>query len=321
MDQENKLKVFCGNGNRPLAQKIANVFGKDLGKCKIVRFSDGEVYINIEESVRDNDVYIIQSTNGNVNEYYMELMIMIDAMKRASAKTINVVLPYYGYSRQDRKSLPHEPITAKLIANMITIAGATRVLTLDLHTVQIQGFFDIPLDNLFTIPLFANHLIEHDMHGDHYVVVAPKNSGIERARELAEYLDTTIAIVDQDSEKGYVIGDVTNKTCIIIDDMLNTGTTVSKASALLMEANATEVFVCASHAILSNHAKQLLEQSPITEIFVTDSCEVDKDRQPNQLTYISCAPLIGEAMKRIYEQESMSPLFGLEGIKGISQEN
>ena len=317
MGQENKLKLFCGNGNRPLAQKIADVFGKELGKCNIKTFSDGEIYINIDESVRDNDVYIIQSTNGKVNDYYMELIIMIDAMKRASAKTINVVLPYYGYARQDRKSLPHEPITAKLIANMIMKAGATRVLTLDLHTVQVQGFFDIPLDNLFTVPLFANYFIENNMHSTDYVVVAPKNSGIARARELAEYLDTTLAIVDQDGEEGYVIGEVANKKCIIIDDILNTGKTISTASHLLMEANAIEVFVCASHALLSESAKEVLEQSPISDIFVTDSCEVDKERQPNNLTYITCSDLIGEAMKRIYEKEPLSPLFKLDGIKDI----
>ncbi|MDN6504430.1 MAG: ribose-phosphate diphosphokinase, partial [Tetragenococcus halophilus] len=235
-NEDESLKIFSLNGNIPLAKKVARVFGTELGKCSIKSFSDGEISISIEESVRGVDTFIIQATNRPVNDYYMELLIMIDAMKRASAKTINVVLPYYAYARQDRTANPHEPITAKLIANLIVEAGATRVLTLDLHTVQVQGFFDIPVDNLFTMPLFAQYYREKGMTDDDYVVVSPKNSGVQRARSLAEYLGTTIAIVDQgetEADEGYVIGDVQDKNCILVDDILNTGKTLANAADLL----------------------------------------------------------------------------------------
>ena len=260
--QDQSLKIFSLNGNEPLAEKIAAVFGTQLGQCAIKHFSDGEISISIEESVRGAHVYLIQATNQPVNDYYMELLIMIDAMKRASAKTINVVLPYYGYARQDRTARPHEPITAKLVANMLQEAGATRILTLDLHTVQVQGFFDIPVDNLFTMPLFAKYYREKKMYGDDFVVVSPKNSGVNRTRSLAEYLNTTLAIVDQeesDENGGYVIGDVAGKTCIMVDDILNTGNTFKVAAELLKEAGAKEVYACASHALLSPPAKENLE--------------------------------------------------------------
>lgn len=313
--QDQSLKIFSLNGNEPLAEKIAAVFGTKLGQCAIKQFSDGEISISIEESVRGAHVYLIQATNQPVNDYYMELLIMIDAMKRASAKTINVVLPYYGYARQDRTARPHEPITAKLIANMLQEAGATRILTLDLHTVQVQGFFDIPVDNLFTMPLFAKYYREKKMYGDDFVVVSPKNSGVNRTRSLAEYLNTTLAIVDQeesDENGGYVIGDVTGKTCIMVDDILNTGNTFKVAAKLLKEAGAKEVYACASHALLSPPAKENLESAGITNICVTDSCLTDPSRHPNNLTYITCGELMGEAVKRIHENTPMSPLFRLE---------
>jgi len=310
--EDESLKFFSLNGNLPLAEKIAQVFGSKLGECKIKSFSDGEISINIEESVRGIDTFIIQATNRPVNDYYMELLIMIDAMKRASARTINVVLPYYAYARQDRTANPHEPITAKLIANLIVEAGATRVLTLDLHTVQVQGFFDIPVDNLFTMPLFAQYYREKDMVGDDYVVVSPKNSGVQRARSLAEYLDTTIAIVDQgefEEDEGYVIGDVSNKNCILVDDILNSGKTLAKASELLKANGAKEINACASHALLSGDAKETLEQSEIANICVTDSCLTEESRHPDNITYITSAKLLGEAVKRIHENTPMSPLF------------
>ncbi len=310
--EDESLKFFSLNGNLPLAKKIAQVFGSKLGKCKIKSFSDGEISINIEESVRGVDTFIIQATNRPVNDYYMELLIMIDAMKRASAKTINVVLPYYAYARQDRTANPHEPITAKLIANLIVEAGATRVLTLDLHTVQVQGFFDIPVDNLFTMPLFAQYYRAQEMVGDDYVVVSPKNSGVQRARSLAEYLDTTIAIVDQgefEEDEGYVIGDVRNKNCILVDDILNSGQTLVKASELLKANGAKKVDACASHALLSDNAKERLEQSAIVDICVTDSCLTEESRHPENITYITSAKLLGEAVKRIHENTPMSPLF------------
>lgn len=312
---EKPLKIFSLNGNRPLAEKIAAVFGTKLGDCAIKQFSDGEISISIEESVRGVHVYLIQATNQPVNDYYMELLIMIDALKRASAKTINVVLPYYAYARQDRTAKPHEPITAKLIANMLQEAGATRVLTLDLHTVQVQGFFDIPVDNLFTMPLFAKYYRELGMVGDDYVVVSPKNSGVQRARSLGEYLNTTLAIVDQeesDPNGGYVIGDVAGKTCIMVDDILNTGNTLVNAARFLKEAGAKEVYACASHALLSPPVKELIENSEIVSLCVTDSCLTTPDRQPDNMVYITCAELMGAAVKVIHENKPMSPLFKLE---------
>ena len=313
--EDESLKIFSLNGNVPLAEKIAKEFGSKLGKCAIKQFSDGEIAISIEESVRGSHIYLIQSTNEPVNDYYMELLIMIDAMKRASAKTINVVLPYYAYARQDRTARPHEPITAKLIANMLVEAGATRVLTLDLHAVQVQGFFDIPVDNLFTIPLFARYYKDKQMEGDDYVVVSPKNSGVGRARSLSEYLNTTLAIVDQDEsleDDGYVIGDVAGKKCILVDDILNTGATFAKAAVLLKEAGAKEVYICASHALFSATAKENLDNAPIEDVCVTDSCLTDESRHPEKVTYITCSELMGEAVRRIHENTAMSPLFRLD---------
>lgn len=313
------LKIFSLNGNQPLAEKIAEVVGTPLGKSAVKQFSDGEIAINVEESIRGDHVYLIQATNRLVNDYYMELLIMIDAMKRASAKTINVVLPYYGYARQDRTAKPHEPITAKLVANMLQEAGATRVLTLDLHTVQVQGFFDIPVDNLFTIPLFAHYYRKKGLTGDDIVVVSPKNSGVQRARSLAEYLDCTLAIVDQVQEDasagGYVIGDVKNKRCIMVDDILNTGEVFATAATILKEAGAKEVYACASHGLLSPPAKENLDRAPITDICITDSVYTADERHPENLTIITCSELMGEAVKRIHENTPMSPLFRLEEKK------
>lgn len=313
--QDETLKIFSLNGNYPLAEKIADVFGTKLGKCVVKQFSDGEISINIEESIRGDHVYLIQSTNTPVNDNYMELLIMIDAMKRASAKTINVVLPYYAYARQDRTAKPHEPITAKLIANLLQEAGATRVLTLDLHAVQVQGFFDIPVDNLFTMPLFANYYREKGLVGDDVVVISPKNSGVQRARSLSEYLNATLAIVDQPEEEtcqsGYVIGNVKDKICIMVDDILNTGTTLANAAIILRENGAKEIHACSSHGLLSYPAKDILNQLGIEDVCVTDSVFTPEENRPDNLTIISCGELMGEAVKRIHENTPMSPLFRL----------
>ena len=225
-------------------------------------------------------------------------------------------MPYYGYARQDRTAKPHEPITAKLIANLLSDAGATRVLTLDLHTVQVQGFFDIPVDNLFTMPLFAHYYRRRGMVGDDYVVVSPKNSGVQRARSLAEYLDTAIAIVDVaeegNPESGYVIGDVEGRCCIMVDDILNTGEVFSNASKTLKKAGAKEVVACASHGLLSPPAKENLDAADIKDICITDSVLTDPERHPEKLSIISCSVLMGEAVKRIHQNESVSPLFTME---------
>lgn len=308
------LKIFSLNANQPLAEKIAEVVGTELGKSSVRHFSDGEIQINIEESIRGDHVYIIQSTSNPVNDHLLELLIMIDALKRASAKTINVVMPYFGYARQDRTAKPREPITAKLVANMIQKAGATRILTLDLHTVQLQGFFDIPVDNLFTLPLLARYYHECGLNNEEVVVVSPKNSGVGRARTLSEYLDTTLAIVDQHvdengEESGYVIGNITGKTCIMIDDMINTGETLAKAANVLMDSGAKEVYACASHGLFSADATEILENAPIKKICVTDSIDLTEKRTPKNLEIITCSQLMGEGIKRIHENVPMSSLF------------
>lgn len=310
------FKIFSLNANKPLAEKIASVVGVELGKSTIKRFSDGEIQINIEESIRGDHVYLIQPTSYPVNNHLLELLIMIDALKRASAKTINIVMPYFGYARQDRKAKPREPITAKLVANMLERAGATRILTLDLHAVQLQGFFDIPVDNLFTIPLFAQYYLDKGLSGDEIVVVSPKNSGVARARELSEYLDATLAIVDQQDEPDseiadYVIGDVAGKTCIMIDDMINTASTLETAANVLHDAGAKKVYAVASHGLFSDNALEILENARIESVCVTDSIYTPSEKLSAKIDVITCSELMGEAIKRIHENTPMSPLFKL----------
>ena len=313
MSEKNNMKLFALNSNQEIAQKISEVAGIPLGKLSSRQFSDGEIQINIEESVRGYDIYIIQSTSYPVNNHLMELLIMVDACQRASAHTVNVVLPYFGYARQDRTAAPREPITAKLVANMLVKAGVDRVVTLDLHAVQVQGFFDIPVDNLFTIPLFADHYIKQGLTGSDVVVVSPKNSGVKRARNLAEYLDAPIAIIDyaQDDssrDEGYIIGDVKGKKAILIDDILNTGKTFSEAAKIVQRDGATEIYAVSSHGLFVKGAAELLDQAPIKEILVTDSVAT-KEQKPQNVKYITASDLIGDALVRIQERKPVSPLF------------
>ncbi|WP_373774057.1 ribose-phosphate diphosphokinase [Streptococcus ferus] len=311
---DKQIKLFSLTSNTEIAEKIAKTAGIPLGKLSSRQFSDGEIMINIEESVRGRDIYIIQSTNFPVNDHLWELLIMVDACKRASARSVNVVIPYFGYSRQDRIAAAREPITAKLVANMLVKAGVDRVLTLDLHTVQVQGFFDIPVDNLFTVPLFAKHYIAKGLTGDDVVVVSPKNSGIKRARSLAEYLDAPIAIIDyaqQDDssrEEGYIIGDVEGKKAILIDDILNTGKTFAEGAKILEREGATEIYAVASHGLFAGGAADILETAPIKEILITDSV-LTKEKLPQMLRYISASELIADAIIRIHEKRPISPLF------------
>lgn len=310
---DKQIKLFSLTSNLPIAEKISKASGIPLGKISSRQFSDGEIMINIEETVRGDDLYIIQSTSFPVNDNLWELLIMIDACKRASANTVNIVLPYFGYSRQDRVAKSREPITAKLVANMLTKAGIDRVVTLDLHAVQVQGFFDIPVDNLFTVPLFAEHYSQLGLAGADTVVVSPKNSGIKRARSLAEYLDSPIAIIDyaqddSEREEGYVIGDVSGKKAILIDDILNTGKTFAEAAKILERAGATDIYAVASHGLFAGGAADVLETAPIKEIIVTDSVKT-KNRVPENLTYLSASDLIAEAIIRIHERKPLSPLF------------
>lgn len=310
---DKQLKLFSLTSNPDIAEKIAAAAGIPLSKLSSRQFSDGEIMINIEESVRGDDIYIIQSTNNPVNDHLWELLIMVDACKRASANTINVVLPYFGYSRQDRIAKDREPITAKLVANMLVKAGVDHVLTLDLHAVQIQGFFDIALDNLLTAPLFAKYFIDLNLKGEDVVVVSPKNSGIRRARALAEILDAPIAIIDyaQDDsqrEEGYIIGEVGGKVAILIDDILNTGKTFAEAAKIVERGGATEIYAVASHGLFAGGAAEVLTAAPIKEILITDSVKT-KEKVPANVTYLTASDLIADAIIRIHERQPLSPLF------------
>ncbi|GBD60415.1 ribose-phosphate diphosphokinase [Tetragenococcus halophilus] len=310
-----RLKIFALNSNEPLAEKIAAAIGIELGKCTVKQFSDGEIQVNIEESIRGADVYIIQSTSSPVNDNLMELLIMIDALKRASAKTINVVVPYYGYARQDRKARAREPITAKLVANMIEKAGANRIVALDLHASQIQGFFDIPVDHLMGAPLIADYFIEHGIKGDDVVVVSPDHGGVTRARKLAEFLNASIAIIDKRRPRANVaevmniIGDVNGKTCVIIDDMIDTAGTITLAANALKEAGATSVYASCTHPVLSGPALDRISDSAIEHLVVTDSINLPEERKIDKLDEISVCDLIAEAIRRIHESKPVSPLF------------
>jgi ribose-phosphate pyrophosphokinase len=309
-----KLKIFALNSNKPLAQRIADEVGVELGKTSVDRFSDGEIRINIEESIRGCHVYVIQSTSAPVNDNLMELLIMVDALRRASAETINVVIPYYGYARQDRKARSREPITAKLVANMLETAGISRVVALDLHAAQIQGFFDVPVDHLMGAPLLADYFINHGID-ENAVVVSPDHGGVSRARALAEFLKAPIAIIDKRRPKANVaeimniIGDVKGKRCIMIDDMIDTAGTITLGAQALMDAGAIEVYASCTHPVLSGPAIERIANSAIKQLVVTDSIQLPPEKQIDKVQQISVGPLIGDAIKRIHENKPVSPLF------------
>lgn len=313
-----EVKVFAGNSNIKLAEGICRSLSKPLGKSVATAFSDGESSISVLEPVRGADVFIIQSTCSPVNDNLVELLIMIDAMRRASAGRITAVIPYFGYARQDRKSKARDPISAKLVANLITTAGANRVLTMDLHATQIQGFFDIPVDNMFGAPLFANYYISKFGKGNEdVIVVSPDVGSVARARTFAHKLDVNLAIVDKRREKANasevmnIIGDVQNKTVIMLDDMIDTaGSICGAAKALIEVGGAKEVFACASHGILSGPAIERLEGSYIKEVVLLDTVPYPKAKPViDKVKYLSVAPLFAEAIERIYEEVSISSLF------------
>lgn len=312
---DSKLKIFALSSNRPLAEKIASEVGVELGDINISQFADGEIKVNIDESIRGDHVYLIQSTSYPVNDHLMELLITIDALRRASAKTINVVMPYYGYARQDRKAQPREPITAKLVANMLENAGVDRLVTLDLHAAQIQGFFDIPMDHLLGAPLLANYFIDNQLEGDDVVVVSPDHGGVTRARKLAEFLKSPIAIIDKRRPKANVaeimniVGEVKGKTCVIIDDMIDTAGTITLAADALIEKGAKDIYVCCTHPVLSGPAIERLEKSPIKKVIITDTISLPDTKQLDKLETVTVSQLVGEAIKRIHENRSVSPLF------------
>ena len=309
------LKLFSLNANIPLAQEVAKSLGVELSKCSVKKFSDGEVSINIEESVRGCEVFIIQSTSDPVNDNLMTLLIMIDALRRASVDTINVVIPYYGYARQDRKARSREPITAKLIANLLQVAGADRIIALDLHALQIQGFFDIPVDHLMAAPIIANYFKNKISDMEDVVVVSPDHGGVTRARKLADALNTPIAIIDKRRPKPNVaevmniVGNIEGKTCILIDDIIDTAGTITLGAKALKERGAKEVYASCSHAVLSGQALERIENSPIKELVYANTIYIPEEKKLDKMVPLCVGDLIAKAIYRIHHNEPVSVLF------------
>ena len=310
------IKVFSGNSNPELAKSICHLMGTKLGESEISTFSDGEIFASLYETVRGSDVFVIQSTCKPVNSHLMEMLIMIDALKRASAGRITAVIPYFGYARQDRKAKARDPITAKLVANMIAAAGTDRVLTMDLHASQIQGFFDIPVDNLLGNPIFVDYYAKK--FGDRcedMVVVSPDVGSVARARAFAQKLHMNLAIVDKRRQKANqcevmnVIGDVSGKDCILFDDLVDTAGSLCNAAQALVENGAKSVHACASHGVLSGPALDRMNASPIQELALLDTIPAVNPAQCGKLKYLSVAPLFAEAIERIYQEVSISKLF------------
>ena len=311
------IKIFTGNSHPELAKEIADILGLPLGKAKVSTFSDGEISVDIGETVRGMDVFVVQSTSSPVNNNLMELLIMIDAFKRASAGRITVVMPYYGYARQDRKAKSRDPITAKLVADLLTAAGAHRVLTMDLHAAQIQGYFNIPVDHLLGSPILANYFVEKGFDDeDDVVVVSPDLGSVTRARKFADRLHAPIAIIDKRRPKANVseimniIGDIKDKRCILIDDMIDTAGTIANAANALKDLGAKNVYACCTHGVLSGPAFERITNSAIEELVMLNTIKLPEEKQ-NLMKFkaLSVAPLFAEAIKRIYDDEPISKLF------------
>jgi len=309
------MKIIACNSNRPLSEAIAAYLNLPITEASVRRFSDMECFVEIHENVRGEDVFIIQSTSYPANDHLMELLVALDAVRRGSASRITAVVPYFGYARQDRKSGPRTPISAKLVANLITVAGADRVLTMDLHAGQIQGFFDIPLDNLFAAPVFIRHIEENFDNGDH-MMVSPDVGGVVRARAFAKRLDTDLAIIDKRRERAgvsevmHIIGDVKDRTCILVDDIVDSGGTLCNAAEALMNAGAKSVHAYITHGVLSGGAVSRVSSSPLESMVITDSIlGTEAVRVAGNIKQISIAPLMGEAIERISDARSVSSLF------------
>ena len=309
-----RLRLFSGSANVPLSQEVARYLGMDLGPMVRKRFADGEIYVQIQESIRGCDVYLIQPTCCPVNDHLMELLIMIDACRRASARQITAVLPYYGYARADRKTAGRESITAKLVANLITQAGAHRVLAMDLHSAQIQGYFDIPFDHVYGSPVVLDYLISKEL--EDVVVVSPDVGGVARARAFAKKLnDAPLAIIDKRrqvhnvAEVMNVIGDVAGKTAILVDDMIDTAGTISEGARILRQQGARQVYACATHAVFSGPAVELLSSGLFEEVIVTNTIPLAEELHFEQLKMLSVANLLGETIWRIHEDTSVSIMF------------
>ena len=311
------MKILTGNSNRPLAEAISAFLNLPLTKASVRRFSDMEIFVEIDENVRGEDVFMFQSTSYPANDNLMELLVAMDALRRGSARRITAVIPYYGYARQDRKSGPRTPISAKLVANLITIAGADRVLTLDLHAGQIQGFFDIPTDNLYAAPVFTKDIMER-FDGAELTIVSPDVGGVLRARAIAKRLDADLAIIDKRRERAgvsevmHIIGDVGNRRCIVVDDIVDSAGTLCNAATALMDAGARSVGAYVTHGVLSGGAVARVSASPLEELVMTDSIQATEAvRVAGNIRQISIAPLLGEAMARISDERSVSSLFDL----------
>lgn len=308
-----KVRVFTGTANPGLAYEITEQLGLEMGRATVNRFRDGEINLRIDETVRGCEVFVIQPTSAPADPNLMELLVMIDAMKRASAKHIAAVIPYYGYARQDRKNKPRDPICAKLVANLLTAAGADRVLTMDLHAGQIQGFFDIPVDNLRGEPILADYFAHKQLQN--IVVVSPDVGGVARARRMSERLHAPLAIIDKRrpaanvSEVMHVIGDVKGATCIMVDDIIDTGGTIVNGAEALLREGAKEVYACCSHAVFSHPATERLQNSTLTEIVVTNSIPLPPEKRSSKIQVLSVAPLFAEAIRRIVDEVSVSYLF------------
>lgn len=316
-----KFKIFSLSANRALADEIADYMDVPLSECTTSRFADGEIQVEIGETVRGHHVFVVQPTHTPVNENLMELLVMVDALKRASAKTINLIVPYYGYSRQDRKARARQPITAKLVANLIVAAGATRMMTMDLHASQIQGFFDIPIDDFRALPTMAKYFIEKDL--EDVVVVSPDHGGATRARKLAEYLDVPIAIIDKRRPKPNVaevmglIGEVEGKTAIIIDDMIDTAGTLQTAANALAERGAKAVYAACTHPILSGSAVEKIENSALVELVTTNTICLGEEKKSDKINQLSIGYLLAEGIKHILNDQPVSDLF--KPMAGISE--
>jgi ribose-phosphate pyrophosphokinase len=312
--QNNQLKFFTGNSNPRLAEGVCTYLQMDLGAIQVRRFSDGEIFVEIGENVRGRDVFVLQSTCSPVNDNLMELLIIMDALRRASARRITAVIPYYGYARQDRKVAPRVPISAKLVADILTAAGARRVLTMDLHAGQIQGFFNIPVDNLFAAPLLLSYIKEH--FKDNLVIVSPDVGGVERARAFAKRLNAQIAIIDKrreqpnSSEVMHIVGNVKDCTCVLLDDMVDTAGTLAKAAVALAEEGAKDIHACTTHPVLSGSALESISKSPINQLVVTDTIPIGKKAEIcPKIKVLSVAPILGEAIRRTHDEDSVSSLF------------
>jgi ribose-phosphate pyrophosphokinase len=308
-----RLKIFTGNAHPDLAKEICAYLCIPLGSALVKRFSDGEINVEIRDNVRGVDVFVIQPTSPPVNDHLMELLILMDALKRASAKRVTAVLPYYGYARQDRKVLPRAPITAKLIADLLTAAGVSRMLTMDLHAGQIQGFFNIPVDHLYSAPVMLEHIKAN--YGNDIVVVSPDAGGVERARAFAKRLNASLAIIDKRrlgpnvAEVMNIIGEVEGKTAILLDDMVDTAGTLAQSADALRRKGARRIYACATHGVLSGPAIDRLEKSEIEELVITNTIPLGRKAECGKIRVLSVAPLLGEAIKRIHFQDSVSSLF------------